>query len=259
VTFTDPGTHRRRGPVPGPVVCDYRRPVRDWHGWLLDRVDWRPGAVVLDAGSGPGAYVPGVLARVGAGGRVVALDLSLERARAVPYSPRVTRVQGDVTALPFRDGSFDVAMAMHMLYHLADVGLAAAELRRVLRPGGVLLASTNGERDERELVELFVACGGRDPAALGGEGFTLENGGALLAPAFDRVELHDWRDSELVVTDVEAVVNTFESLRYTVEPGLRGDVTWPAFTARLRRAVGDVIRRDGAFRISEHGGVFVCR
>lgn len=259
MTFTDPGTHRRRGPVRGAVVCDYRRPVRDWHGWPLDHVDGWRGAAVLDAGSGPGAYVPAVLERVGAGGRLVALDLSLDRARAVPASPRVSRVQGDVTALPFRGARFDVAMAMHMLYHLADVGAAVAELRRVLRPGGVLLASTNGERDQGELVGLFLACGGRDPAALGGGGFTLENGGALLATAFDRVEPHDWRDSELVVTDVEAVVNTFESLRYTVEPGLREDVTWPAFVARLRSAAGDEIRREGAFRIGEHGGVFVCR
>jgi hypothetical protein len=45
MTFTDPATHRRRGPVTGPVVYDYRQPTRGWHGWLLDRVEWRPGTV----------------------------------------------------------------------------------------------------------------------------------------------------------------------------------------------------------------------
>jgi len=256
MTFTDPATHRRRGPVTGPIVYDYRQPARDWHGWLLDHVEWRPGAIVLDAGSGPGAYVPALLARVGAEGKVVALDLSLERARAVPVGAH--RVQGDVMALPFRDECFDGVLAMHMLYHLADVAGAAQELRRVLRPGGVLLASTNGERDQLELVDLFLACGGRDPEALGGGGFTLENGGAYLERAFAGVELRDWRDSELVVTDADAVVSTFASLRYTLEPALRPDVPWYAFLARVRSAVETEIRRTGAFRIGEHGGLFIC-
>ena len=145
-------------------MYDHRQPARDWPSWLLDHVEWRLVSNVLDAGSGPGAYVPALLARVGAAGRVVALDLSLERARAVPVGAH--RVQGDVMALPFRDGCFDVALAMHMLYHLADVSGAAHELRRVLSQGGVLIATTNGERDESELVDLFLACGGRDPAAL---------------------------------------------------------------------------------------------
>jgi SAM-dependent methyltransferase len=257
MTFTDPATHRRRGPVTGPVVYDYRQPARDWHGWLLDHVEWRPGSVVLDAGSGPGAFVPALLARVGAEGHVMALDLSLERARAVPASAH--RVQGDVMALPFRDGCFDVALAMHMLYHVADVSGAAHELRRVLRQSGVLIASTNGERDESELVDLFLACGGQDPEALGGGGFTLENGGAPLERAFSWVELHDRRDSELVVTDAGAVVNTFASLRYTLEPGLHAGVSWPEFLAAVRTAVEAEIRRSGAFRIGEHGGLFTCR
>jgi hypothetical protein len=50
----------------------------------------------------------------------------------------------------------------------------------------VLIASTNGEHDESELVDLVLACGGQDPEALGGGRFTLENGSALLERAFSR-------------------------------------------------------------------------
>ena len=47
-----------------------------------------------------------------------------------------------VAALPFAAGTFDAVLAMHMLYHAPDVTAAVVELRRVLRPGGVVLAST---------------------------------------------------------------------------------------------------------------------
>ena len=47
---------------------------------------------------------------------------------------------GDVQDLPFEDGAFDLVMAAHVLEHLADPHRALAEMVRVLKPGGVLLA-----------------------------------------------------------------------------------------------------------------------
>jgi SAM-dependent methyltransferase len=65
---------------------------------------------------------------------------------------------GDVQELPFSDGEFDVAVANHMLYHVPDVDRGLAELARVLRPGGRLVASTNSVHSLREMWELV----GRD-------------------------------------------------------------------------------------------------
>lgn len=47
-----------------------------------------------------------------------------------------TTVRLDVTAIPFRDGSFDVILCNHVLEHVAEDRQAMRELRRVLRPGG---------------------------------------------------------------------------------------------------------------------------
>ena len=44
----------------------------------------------------------------------------------------------DACTLPFDDDAFDVVMANHMLYHVADLDQTVAELRRVIRPGGAL-------------------------------------------------------------------------------------------------------------------------
>jgi ubiquinone/menaquinone biosynthesis C-methylase UbiE len=52
-------------------------------------------------------------------------------------------VQGDATQLPFAEGSFSCAIAILMLHHLRSAELqdsALAEIRRVLQPGGILLA-----------------------------------------------------------------------------------------------------------------------
>ena len=50
----------------------------------------------------------------------------------------------DAQELPFPDDAFDVVVANHMLYHVPEPARAAAEIGRVLRPDGLLLAATNG-------------------------------------------------------------------------------------------------------------------
>src|SRR5262249_8505990 len=50
----------------------------------------------------------------------------------------------EAESLPFPDGSFDVVLANHMLYHVQDRPRSLAEIRRVLTPEGVLHAATNG-------------------------------------------------------------------------------------------------------------------
>ncbi|MDA8275927.1 MAG: methyltransferase domain-containing protein [Actinomycetota bacterium] len=102
-------------------------------------------ARVLDAGCGPGTITIGLAARV-PGGSVVGVDASddvLAEARATADAATATNVSfevGDVTALRFDDGSFDVVHVHQVLQHLPDPVAALAELRRVCRAGGVVAA-----------------------------------------------------------------------------------------------------------------------
>ena len=98
----------------------------------------RAGAVLVDAGCGGGLLAPHV-ERLGY--RHVGVDLrrsGLEQSAARGVSP----VTGDVTALPFADGSADVVVAGEILEHVTDLPGTVAELCRVLRPGGLLVLDT---------------------------------------------------------------------------------------------------------------------
>ena len=139
-----------------------------------------PGRL-LEVGSGTGAFAARCLAELGCD--VVALDASAEMVRAT-QARGVHAVIGDIQELPFPDADFDCAVAAWMLYHVPDLDRGVAELARVLRPGGRLVAITNGRESLRELYELV---GGerRDSA------FSSENGAEVLGRTFARVERYD--------------------------------------------------------------------
>jgi ubiquinone/menaquinone biosynthesis C-methylase UbiE len=110
-------------------------------GYLLDRL--APGMDLLDVGCGPGTITIDLASRV-APGRVVGIDRADEViAQANQLLGRagtenVTFATGDVYALDFDEASFDVVHAHQVLQHLQRPVDALRELRRVLRPDGVL-------------------------------------------------------------------------------------------------------------------------
>lgn len=97
------------------------------------------GLRALDVGCGTGHHLAD-LARRGFG--VAGIDGSsdmLEEARR--NNPGVELHQADVAALPFADASFDVVLCVEVLRYLAEPTTCITEMARVLRPGGVCLAT----------------------------------------------------------------------------------------------------------------------
>lgn len=256
--MVDTEVHRHRAPVRVPVLCDFRVPERDWYSSRLDAAGpWPTGGLVLDAGCGPGGYVPGVLERLGRRGAVMGLDVAAVRAAAARDEGGALGVCGDVVSLPFADASFDAAMALHMLYHVPDIPAAVRELRRVVRPGGFLMVTTNAGDDEAEITELHRRAGGTKDGAFGDWRFCIENAEPFLRAAFDHVELHV-EESQLVVRDPAPVRNSIDSLRYLLEPGLDPSLPWDTFLARVCAETQRIIDAEGTFVVHARTGVYRC-
>ena len=140
---------------------------------------------MLEVGCGRGELAERIAREVGA--EVVAVDQS-ERMVELTRRRGVDARVGDVQRLELDDGSFDCAIAAWMLYHVPDLHRGLAELARVLRPGGRLVAVTNSRRN---LSELWSLLGSRAERAA--HPFNAENGADELARHFVRIERREAR------------------------------------------------------------------
>jgi len=110
-------------------------------GYLLPHL--RPGLTLLDVGCGPGTITLDLARRV-TPGAVLGIDASTdviagaEEARVEAGIDNVAFAIGDVYDLDAGDASFDIVHAHQVLQHLSDPVRALVELRRVLRPDGLL-------------------------------------------------------------------------------------------------------------------------
>jgi SAM-dependent methyltransferase len=187
---------------------------------------------VLEVGCGWGELAEWIAGDTGA--KVIAIDLSshmvgLARERGVD-----ARIAG-VEHLPFGDGEFDVVVAAWMLYHVPDLDRGVAELQRVLRRGGCLVAVTNSRFHLLELRELV----GSGPSTLK---FSREDGEEILARRFERVRREDI-DGRLEFAD-----------RDQVEEYVRASISMSPFAANLPEVVAEPFfaRRASSIFVAEN-------
>jgi ubiquinone/menaquinone biosynthesis C-methylase UbiE len=165
----------------------------------------RPGMRLLDCGCGPGAIALG-LAAIVSPGETVGVDVEpslVEQARALAAERGVANVRFEVGSaydLPFPDGSFDAVFANMVLHHLREPVTALREMRRVLKPGGIV-----GVRDSDYSCMLIT------PPGSGMEQFFQfylrvweENGGSPRAARFMRGWL---REAGFTRTEASATVD----------------------------------------------------
>jgi ubiquinone/menaquinone biosynthesis C-methylase UbiE len=170
---------------------------------------------VLDVGAGDGAFAER-LANALPAVDLVAVDISpraVELARARGIDARL----GDVQDLSFPDRCFDCVVANWMLYLAPDLDMALAEVARVLRAGGRLVAGAVASTTFAEIRELL---GGVEPRTYS---FSAENGTECLRPYFRRIERRDvkativfpsWRDVRDFVALAPERMELVERIRF---------------------------------------------
>ena len=121
---------------------------------LLDAAGVGPDSRVLDVACGPGYVAAACAAR---GADVVGVDVAREMVGlARRHHPHIRFEQADAEQLPFDDDAFQAVVGSFAILHLARPERAAAELARVLAPGGALALSTWDAPDRCRLLGLFV-------------------------------------------------------------------------------------------------------
>jgi len=245
----------------------YTVPRVDFAQWVLDCIPWRGDERVLDLGAGSGSYFGPVRARIPAG-QLVAGDLSpgmirSQQANAAAHGVRPVNL--DAQALPFPAGSFDVVLANHMLYHVPDTDAALSEIRRVLRPEGLLLAATNsvhtmpelGTLSRRALLLLTDFSGDVEALASDASNFCLENGLQFLGRHFYAVARYDL-PSTLVFLEPEPVLAYLESMRDLQEPLLPPGIAWEDYMGVMREQVTRLIGHAGKLVVRKLSGALVA-
>jgi SAM-dependent methyltransferase len=233
-------------------------------GWRTSMVAWDGTQAVADVGCGNGFDLRQIVP-AGRCRHAIGLDLSAGMLRSLDglRGPgRLSLVRADAQRLPLGEASVDVALAMHMLYHVPDIPAAVRELRRITRPAGTVLASTNGTGSLSEVYLLFDAAVrdalGRPVRTRPELSFSLETGRAILEGEFEDVTLHQ-REVTLSIPQAQPLVAYVNSIRdpiqrYVGEP-FDFDAALDGFAARVEQIIGE----RGRFRAVGRTGVFVCR
>lgn len=232
-----------------------------WHHWLFDQLQILKRGRILELGCGDGALWQRNAERIPKDWNVTLTDLSegmLSDARdslenILPLS-RFRFTSADARSIPFPDASYDAVFANHMLYHVSERHQSLKEIRRVLKPGGMLFASTMGTNHMKEIKEYLSEINphydfGRQDFACE---FGLDNGASQLdAAGFVNIRIQRYEDA-LKVTDPKPLI---AYIRTT--PGGRENLT-DSRVAKLESILNAKIRDEGAVHITKEVGLFVA-
>jgi len=228
-----------------------------WFAWVMDRLPLQAGDRVLDVGCGPAWFWAAAQGHFPPGLHLTLADQSsgmvaeaMERCAPLGFGT-LSGDQADVGALPYADDSFEVVVAMHMLYHVADQQKAVAELHRVLKPGGTLAVTNNGADNLVELYALTTTFGAApvDPASVA---FGHQRAESLLQQQFGNVG-RTVHPGSLHVTDPEVVF-----LALTSYPP--GDGASAAELEAFRSAIATAFAQgEGVLKVRKDAGLFLSR
>lgn len=237
-------------------IYRWQQPQYDLPGMVVHELTDTKGTV-LDVGCGNGKFVSRLHKD-----RPDLLTVGTDISAGILADVDKPVLLADAQALPFSDDTVEAALALHMLYHVADIPATVQELARVVRPGGICIASTNSDTDKRELDQLWQRAAGdvlgvpEGPARVSlSSRFSLEKATDFLGDAFSDIRVRELPGT-IEVTDPAPVVAHLASYEAWAE---QCGVPFQETVARAHDLVTADIAAHGSFTITCLGGILACR
>jgi SAM-dependent methyltransferase len=221
---------------------------------LADAAEVVHGQTALDVGCGPGALTAELVDRLGAES-VSAFDPSgpFVAACAARY-PGVDVRLGRAEAIPFDDDQFGAALAQLVLHFVSDPEAAAAEMRRVVHPGGTVAACVWDYGRGMEMLRRFWDAALSIDAAAPDEARTMRFGRAgEIAELFDTAGLTDITETTL---EVHSTYRDFDELWFSLLAGIGPAGSYCLSLSDHQRAA---VRTDLFRRLDSPAGTFSLR
>ena len=220
------------------------------------------GMRLLDVGCGAGSWHSRIAQ---AGTRTVGIDVMqgmLREARSATAHvvPAPLLAQSDAQHLAIADALVDRVLCAGVLYHVADCEVALREMRRVLRPGGIAVISSNGASAMRRIYELHGRAAtelGYRPLPITAGHFTMDDT-PLVQQVFASVQRHVLTGA-LVFKTAEPALRFYATNRIDALKDRPPDNSHrPSLLHRMRELIQSEIETKGKFEVPKSTGYFVC-
>lgn len=186
---------------------------KGWMCWFFENLKLPKTAKILELGCGNGELWQKNLSKIPSDWDITLTDFSKGMLKDAEEnlklnSKRFNFKLVDAQNITFKDNSFDTVIANNMLYHLSNIDNSFSEIHRVLKPGGILYASTVGKNHMKEMREIIKRFNSPNLTIKSWdltESFQLENGLSKMKKWFKNVELKRYNDSLKITNEMPLI------------------------------------------------------
>lgn len=228
-----------------------------WFPWIYEQMQVKPGQKILELGCGAGDLWVENAEKFPADISITVTDISdgmlRDARREIGREDAVfSYAICDCEAIPFEDETFDLVVANHVLFYCEDIDRACREIRRVLKPGGMLIAGTYGSAHMKEISRVVMEFDDRIVLAAENlyDRFGKENGTDILQRVFEQVEWRQYEDA-IEIDDAEPLISYVLSCHGNQNQYIAHK--YREFRAFMKK------KTAGGFRITKDAGIFFAK
>lgn len=195
---------------------DYSRNKQGWFPWIfeqfLSETSTKESLTILELGCGDGTLWKENFDKIPKNASIILSDISEGMLRDARRNVSVAdkRFSYEIINcedIPYKDKTFDVIFANHLLFYCDDMEKACKEILRVLKTDGIFFCATYGKNHMKEIAQLAQDFDSRIVLAAENlyERFGLENGEKILSSYFDSISLKRYED-EIEINEAEPII-----------------------------------------------------